>query len=106
MVKILLGKVEILLFQFVSIIITEAINDDYFRYLSDIHCVSATMVTSGTASNGLMSINDIGSFITSHTTILMSDCSCTSMTETVIKTVTVMPSSAMTEQVSSDTQTG
>ena len=53
-----------------------------------------------------MSIIDFGSYITSHTALLMSDCSCTSMIETVIKTVTVMPSSVLTEQVSSDKQTG
>ena len=63
------------------------------------------MVTSGIASNAILSINDIGSFITSHTALLMSDCSCTSMIETVIKTVNTC-SSAMTEQVCSDTQTG
>ena len=65
------------------------------------------MVISGTASNGLMSINDIGSFITSHTALLMSDCSYTSMIsiETVIETVTTC-SSVLTETVCSNTQTG
>ena len=59
-----------------------------------------------------MSIIDFGSYITSHTALLMSDCSCTctgmieTVIETVIGTVTVMPSSVLTEQVSSDTQTG
>ena len=100
MLRILLVKVETSQFQFVSIIIINHFIIIFFFFVSDIHCVSATTII--TASDAIMSIIDFGSYITSHTALLMSDCSCTSM----IETVTVMPSCALTEQVCSDTQTG
>ena len=101
MLRILLGKGETSRLQFVSIIIIKSLYNNFFLFfVSDIHCVSATTIV--TASDAIMSIIDFGSYITSHTALLMSDCSCTSM----IETVTVMPSCALTEQVCSDTQTG
>ena len=80
--------------------------------LSDIPCVTSPAITDTTTGIAIptnsISSSSINSIIlgedscVTHTTIFMNDYSCTSM----IKTVTVMPSCVLTEQVSSDTQTG
>ncbi len=100
MLRILLVKGVTSQLQFVSTIIMQF---QLILYPSDIQCVTPTMSTD--TSTGIAIMHSSGlecSGCVCPTAICMNDYSCTSM----IKTVTVMPSSVLTEQVSSDTQTG
>ncbi len=106
MLRILLGKGVTSRLQFVS----EHRNYNamimqlqLILYPSDIQCVTPTMSTDTSTGIAIMHTSSSEcSGCVCPTAICMNDYSCTSM----IKTVTVMPSCVLTEQVSSDTQTG
>ena len=77
--------------------------------LSDIPCVTPPVVTDDPTTSTAITTSSISlgeDSVLSHATIFMTDYSCTSTIKTMTKTVTVMSSSVLTEQVCSDMQTG
>ena len=69
---------------------------------SDIQCATPIMSTDTSTGIAILYSSSSECSCMCPTALLMSDCSSTSM----IETVTIMPSSVLTEQVCSDTQTG
>ena len=74
----------------------------HISHPSDIQCATPIMSTDTSTGIAILYSSSSECSCMCPTALLINDCGCTSL----IKTVTVLPSSVLTEQVSSDAQTG